>query len=223
MISTVLFDLDGTLIDSGPDLAASLNLQLERHQQPSLPYHRLRPHASSGARGMLKMGFGVEPHSPHYDELKREFLELYGCNLLANTQLFPGVPNLVGEITRSGLGWGIVTNKARHLTTPMLDHLMSGMTPGCVVCGDTTPFTKPHPEPLLEAARRLSVSPANCLYVGDDERDILAAKAAGMRSVAAKYGYLGVSRAPEEWGADDLISAPLDLLNLLSTAPYKLR
>jgi 2-phosphoglycolate phosphatase len=223
MISTVLFDLDGTLVDSAPDLAAALNLQLERHQQPPVPYQMLRPHASSGARGMLKLGFGVGPGSPDYDELKREYLELYECNLLGRTQLFPGVPNLVLAITSSGLGWGIVTNKAQYLTTPLLGQLMSGLQPGCVVCGDSTPFIKPHPEPLLEAARRLSVPPDHCLYVGDDERDILSARAAGMRSVAATYGYLGVARAPEEWGADYLISTPLDLLNLLSNAPHKLR
>ena len=223
MISTVLFDLDGTLVDSAPDLAASLNIQLARRQQQPVPYRLLRPHASSGARGMLKIGFGIEPHAPEYDGLRREFLEIYESNLLVDTQLFPGVADLLRAIELSGRGWGIVTNKAQHLTMPLLSHLSMGKAPHCVVCGDTTPFTKPHPEPLLEAARRMSVSPDRCVYVGDDERDITAARAAGMRSVAAGYGYVGVTRSPEEWGADHLISAPLDLLNLLSAAPYKLR
>lgn len=223
MISTVLFDLDGTLVDSAPDLAASLNIQLERRQRPPVPYHLLRPHASSGARGMLKMGFGVEPSSPEYMGLRDEFLDIYACNLLVTTQLFPGVTDLLLAIELSGRGWGIVTNKAQRLTTPLLNQLEGIAAPGCLVCGDSTPYTKPHPAPLLEAARRMSVSPEVCLYVGDDERDIASARAAGMRSVAARYGYLGVTRDPEDWGADDVICAPLDLLNLLSAPPHKLR
>lgn len=223
MISTVLFDLDGTLVDSAPDLAASLNIQLARHHRPPVPYHLLRPHASSGARGMLAMGFGVDSSSPAYSELRDEFIEIYACNLLSSTQLFSGVSNLLLAIEQSGRSWGIVTNKAQRLTTPLLNQFAITAAPGCVVCGDSTPFAKPHPAPLLEAARQMSVSPAECLYVGDDERDIAAARAAGMRSVAARYGYLGVTRAPEEWGADDIICAPLDLLNLLSTSPHKLR
>jgi len=220
MISTVLFDLDGTLLDSAPDLAAALNEQLQKHQRPPVPYRLLRPHASSGARGMLRGGFDVGPESPEYHALKLEFLEIYERNLLAHTQFFPRVPDLLLNIERTGRRWGIVTNKAEHLTRPLLKHFELSERSACVVCGDTTPYSKPHPAPLLEAARRMSVAPIECLYVGDDERDITAARAAGMHSVAARYGYVGATTVPEHWGADGIIDSPMELLKLLSTSPY---
>ncbi len=220
MISTILFDLDGTLIDSAPDLAAALNEQRRRRRKPPLPYHLLRLHASSGARGMIKAGFSVEANDLAYQELRDEFLEIYARELLLRTQPFPDVDNMLAAIERSGRTWGIVTNKATSLAMPLLDAFALTSRAACIVCGDSTPFTKPHPEPLLEAARRLSVTAEHCVYVGDDERDITAARAAGMRSVAAAYGYLGDSRPPSQWRADHVLAAPLDLLKLLASAPF---
>jgi N-acetyl-D-muramate 6-phosphate phosphatase len=216
MISTVLFDLDGTLLDSAPDLAAAMNEQRRRRRMPSLPYELLRIHASSGARGMIKAGFGLETDAPEYQDLRLEFLEIYERDLLNETRPFPEVGELLTAIEQSGRAWGIVTNKSEYLTLPLLEAFSLHSRAGCVVCGDTTPFTKPHPAPLLEAARRLSVDPGLCVYVGDDQRDISAARAAGMRAVAAAYGYLGDGRPPTEWGADHVVQAPLDILELLS-------
>lgn len=220
MITTVLFDLDGTLVDSAPDLAAALNAQLEIRQKPPVPYSLLRPHASSGARGMIKAGFGLEPDAPEYPALRTEFLGIYERQLLVHTQLFVGVQDLLCGIVNMGRRWGIVTNKAEYLAKPLLEPLNLHTTLGCLVCGDTTPFIKPHPAPLLEAARRMEVDPSECVYVGDDARDISAARAAGMRSIAASYGYLGTHSQPDQWGADALLSEPLELLKLLSDGQY---
>lgn len=222
MISTVLFDLDGTLIDSAPDLAAALNEQRRKRDKQPLPYALLRIHASSGARGMIKAGFGVESTDDQYPGLRAEFLEIYEHDLLLRTQPFPEVPELLAAIEKSGRTWGIVTNKAEHLTIPLLSAFALTERAGCIVCGDTTPFTKPHPAPLLEAARRLSVDVNHCVYVGDDHRDIMAARAAGMHAIAAAYGYLGDASPPTEWGADGVLTRPYDLLKVLDTAPFGL-
>lgn len=222
MISTVLFDLDGTLIDSAPDLAAALNEQRQRRNKPPLAYHSLRVHASSGARGMIKAGFAVESTEAEYQELRVEFLEIYTRDLLRRTQPFPEVLELLTAIEKSGRTWGIVTNKAESLAMPLLSAFALHERAACVVCGDTTPFTKPHPAPLFEAARRLSVDVNRCVYVGDDQRDIAAARAAGMYAIAAGYGYLGDGRPPIEWGADEILSRPSDLLKLLDIAPFGL-
>lgn len=219
MISTVLFDLDGTLVDSAPDLAAALNEQRRRRRKPPVPYEMLRIHASSGARGMIKAGFAVDPGAPEYQDLRLEFLEIYERVLLLQTRPFPDIPELLTAIEQSGRNWGIVTNKAENLTMPLLHAFALKDRAGCIVCGDTTPFIKPNPEPLLEAARRLSTETRRCVYVGDDERDVVAARAAGMYAVAAAYGYLGNERPPTEWGAHMVVDTPLDLLKFLANAP----
>jgi 2-phosphoglycolate phosphatase len=219
MISAVLFDLDGTLADTAPDLAGALNRQLQRRSRPPVPYHLLRPHASSGARGLIKQGFGMDADHPEYIPLRDEFLELYEQFLVVETVLFPDVDVLLRAIEDAGRAWGIVTNKASRFTLPLVERIGLSPRAGCVVCGDTTPHAKPHPAPLLEAARRLDVAPEACLYVGDDERDIRAARAAGMGAIAAAYGYLGTALGPHHWGADAVIQNPIDLLKLLDVRP----
>jgi phosphoglycolate phosphatase len=207
----VLFDLDGTLADTAPDLTAALNRLLAEQGRSAVPLSQTRRHTSSGARGMLGAGFGIGTDHPQYARLRDRFLALYEQALCVETTLFPGMRELLDRLESAALVWGIVTNKAERFTAPLLAAL--NMTPraGCVVCGDTTPKTKPHPEPLLHAARLLSLKPHECLYVGDDLRDVQAARAAGMPVVAVRYGYLGDDAPPEHWGADAVVDAPLDL------------
>ncbi len=168
---------------------------------------------------MIKAGFAVDPSEPEYQDLRVEFLEIYERVLLIQTQPFPDVPELLTAIEQSGRTWGIVTNKAESLAMPLLNAFALKDRARCIVCGDTTPFTKPHPEPLLEAARRVYTAARRCVYVGDDQRDIVAARAAGMYAVAAAYGYLGNERPPTEWGADLVLDTPLDLLKFLANTP----
>jgi N-acetyl-D-muramate 6-phosphate phosphatase len=214
-VQAVLFDLDGTLVDSAPDLALAAERMRAARQRPPLPLASYRPHASSGARGMIHVAFGVSPADPSYEALKREFLTHYEQCLLHHTRCFEGVDELVTTLTRRQMPWGIVTNKAQRLTEPVLAGLPTLAGAGTVVCGDTTPWPKPHPEPLREAARRLGVCPQACIYVGDDERDIVAGREAGMFTVAARYGYLGVGGETMHWGADAEVLSPLQVLKLL--------
>ncbi len=210
-LRAVLFDLDGTLADTAPDLAGAINRLLEEHGQPAVPVEHTRRHTSSGARGMIGASFGFKPDHHDYPRLRDRFLDLYGQALCVHTALFPGMDELLGRIEAASLAWGVVTNKAARFTDPLLDALGLTARAGCIVSGDTTPNTKPHPEPLLHAARQLAIEPGDCVYVGDDLRDIQAARAAGMLAVAARYGYLGDSDPPEQWGADSIIDAPLQL------------
>ena len=212
----VLFDLDGTFADTAPDLGYALNTLLETRGKPGLALEQVRMVASSGARGMLGVGFGVAPGDPGYDALAAEFLDLYERNLCRCTGLFPGIGALLDAIEARGLTWGIVTNKAERFTLPLIRLL--GLEPrvGCVVCGDTTAHRKPHPAPLLAAAERLGVEPAACIYLGDDERDMVAGRAAGMRVAVAEYGYMGLGNPPELWPADFRIREPLELLASLT-------
>lgn len=219
MIRAVLFDLDGTLADTAPDLAGALNRQRVIRGMEPLPLGELRPHASSGARGLLGAGFGIAPGQEDFESMREEFLRFYETDIAAETTLFKGVADLLDTLEARRLAWGIVTNKIERFTLPLVRLIgLSPRTP-CVISGDTTPHAKPHPAPLLEAAVRLGIEPRACLYVGDDERDIVAARAAGMRSVAVRYGYLGVASPPEAWGADAIIDTPLGLLNFLPPAP----
>jgi phosphoglycolate phosphatase len=214
-VRAVLFDLDGTFADTAPDLGRALNrMRAERSLAP-VPLEALRARASSGARGLIKAGFGLEPGSEGYEALRGRFLALYEENLCVDTRLFDGVPELVGAIEARGLRWGIVTNKAERYTGPLLRRLGVDGRAGCVVSGDSTPHIKPHPASLLRAAELLALAPAACLYVGDDLRDIQAARAAGMRFVAAGWGYLGEGGDPRAWGADAVLSRPREILSLL--------
>ena len=213
-IQAVLFDLDGTLADTAPDLGCALNrMRLARGRQ-ALPLAATRAYTSLGARGLLNIGLDVTPEHPDYDALREEFLGLYAENLCRATRLFPGMAELLAELERRAVPWGVVTNKAERFTFPLLELLgMRGRT-ACIIGGDTTGRIKPDPAPLLAASERIGIAPGRCVYVGDDRRDMQAGRAAGMKVVAARFGYLN-GTDPETWGADAIIDRPQDLLLLL--------
>jgi len=209
-----LFDFDGTFADTAPDLAAAVNAMRTKRGLEPLPAAAVRPYASMGARGLLRIGFGMTSEHAEYSAMKDEFLDNYAAAICVHTRLFPGMTELVGQLAARRIAWGIVTNKATRFTSRLVDELR--VTPACVVCGDSTPHLKPHPAPLLLAAKNLELAPADCVYVGDDLRDIQAARAAGMRCVAVDYGYHGADNpGPETWNADAIISHPRELLEHL--------
>lgn len=215
-VGAVLFDLDGTLADTAADLAHALNLQRAARGLEALPLESLRPVVSQGARGLLRKGFALTPEHEDYEAMREEFLALYARNLCVQSRLFEGIPELLDVLDARGLAWGVVTNKLDRYTRPLVAALGIAHRAGCVISGDTCERAKPHPDPLLEAARQLDLDPSTCIYLGDDERDIQAGRAAAMVPVAALYGYLGDGNPPSAWGAAHQIEHPLDLLNLLS-------
>jgi len=212
----ILFDLDGTLADTAPDLAAAVNLLRSVRGLAATPYELLRPTASAGARGMIGASFGLTPQDAGYEELRMGFFDNYQAAMAVHSSLFPGVPELLDGIQAAGLAWGIVTNKPERFTNPLVP-MIGLQEAACVVSGDTTPHPKPHPAPLLEAANRLGLAPEQCWYVGDDLRDIEAGRAAGMRTVACAWGYCGATE-PLSWQADHLLSTPDELLTLVRGA-----
>jgi phosphoglycolate phosphatase len=214
-VRAVLFDLDGTLADTAPDLGGALNRLLDEIGAPTVALEVARPLTSSGARGMLKAGLGITPDDRRYEPLKQRFLELYEQDICRETRLFDGMAALLDALDQRAVPWGVVTNKAERFTFPLLRALSLETRARCIVGGDTTPHPKPHPDPLLHAAGLLDLPPATCLYVGDDLRDIQAAQAAGMPSLAAAYGYLGEDADPTLWRADAVIGHPLEVLNHL--------
>jgi N-acetyl-D-muramate 6-phosphate phosphatase len=216
-VRAVLFDLDGTLIDSAPDLGAAADKMRVDRGLPSLPLEEYRHMAGAGARGMLGIAFGMAPDHPDYEAMREEFFANYERCMTQRTYAFEGIPELIAQLRARGLAWGVVTNKAMRFTGPLTQGMDLFATAAAVVGGDSTPHSKPHPEPLLEAARRLQLQPGQCIYVGDDERDVVAGRAAGMGTVAATYGYLGGNAAAAPWGADAHITSPLDLLALLQS------
>jgi phosphoglycolate phosphatase len=217
-IEAVLFDLDGTLIDSAPDLGAAADQMRVSRGMPSLTLDAYRPLAGSGARGMLSVAFGMTPQDPQFEAMREEFFCNYENCMTQRTYAFEGVAEMIQQLAQAGLQWGVVTNKSARFTDPLTRGMPLFSSAGAVVSGDTTPHAKPHPAPLLEAARRLGLEPARCIYVGDDERDIIAGLAAGMGTVAADYGYLGDKADTTSWGAHARIKSPLELLKLLSRA-----
>ncbi len=214
----LLFDLDGTLLDSAPDLAGTANDMRAARGAPPLPYAQLRPHAGSGARGMLGQAFGLAPGQVGYEALRDEFHTLYEGRMTRHSALFGAIEPLLAALTQAGQPWGIVTNKAMRFAGPLAAALAPLARAAVLVAGDCTPHTKPHPAPLLEAARRLGRAPGDCVYVGDDLRDMVAARAAGMGAWAAAWGYLGVEEAVDAWGADAVLAQPDQLLTLLELA-----
>lgn len=214
----LLFDLDGTLVDSAPDLAGAANDLRAEHGLAPLPLAALRPMVGAGARGMVGVAFGVTPDDERFAGLKDAFLDRYARRLLVQTRLFDAVVPLLDALDAGGQRWGIVTNKAMRFTAPIVAGLGLEQRAAVVIAGDTTPHAKPHPAPLLEAARRVGVAPQRCHYIGDDLRDIQAGRAAGMVTAAAAWGYLGQGEPIEAWGADRVLQSPDQLLKWLELA-----
>ena len=214
-IKAVLFDLDGTLADTAPDLGYALNEQRKLHNLPPLSDEAIRPQASHGAKGLLQLGFNIGPQDANFNTMREEYLKLYETHICLHTRLFPGMPELLAQLEQRGIVWGVVTNKPTRFTVPLLDQLHLTERAACIISGDTTANAKPHPEPLLTAAMEAGVTPAQCLYVGDAERDVEAAIAAGMTVVIANYGYIGENDHPENWGAHGNIDSPMDILKHL--------
>lgn len=214
-IRAVLFDLDGTLVDTAPDLGHALNLQRARHGLPPLDDAVIRPQASHGARGLLGVGFDLPPDSPHFAAMREEFLQLYADNLCRHSRPFDGIVELLAVIEARGLKWGVVTNKPARFTEPLMSILDLAERAACIVSGDTCPQSKPHPAPMLAASELCGAAPAQCLYLGDAERDIEAARAAGMPALVAAWGYLDAADVPHTWGAHAEIRHPLETLDFL--------
>jgi N-acetyl-D-muramate 6-phosphate phosphatase len=214
-ITTVLFDLDGTLADTAADLAAPVNLMRAARGLAAMPLEQLRPYASAGARGLIGAGLGVPKDAKEFPSLRDEFLQLYERNMVVHTRLFPQIEELLVGLEQRGIVWGVVSNKVERYVRPILLALGLAERSRVAIGGDTTAYAKPHPEPLLHACRLLAVSPAHTVYVGDDARDIVAGKAAGMRTVAAAYGYCGADDPPSAWGADLVIDSPSGVMQML--------
>lgn len=213
-IDAVLFDLDGTFADTAPDLTRALNIMRASRDLPPVALSVTRPVTSTGARGMLGVGFGLTPEHADFAAMREEFLGHYAQNLCVETAVFPGMHELLDEIEARGLAWGIVTNKAERFAKPLIEQMQFAGRCACLIGGDTTGKLKPSPEPLLAAARLIGRLPAACIYVGDDRRDIEAGRAAGMKTIAVRYGYLNGSE-PEGWGADYVIDTPLQVMACL--------
>jgi N-acetyl-D-muramate 6-phosphate phosphatase len=214
----VLFDLDGTLIDSAPDLAGAANDLRQAQGMPPLPFASLRPMVGAGARGMVGVAFGAKPGDAEFEGLRDAFLARYEQRMLQQTAVFDAMLPVLQSLETAGVRWGVVTNKASRFTEPIVDGLRLRTRMAALVCGDTTPHSKPHPAPLLEAARQLGIEAAACVYVGDDARDVVAGRAAGMATLAAQWGYLGNGAGIHEWGADAVLGEPSQLLNWLQLA-----
>lgn len=214
-IKGVLFDLDGTLADTAPDLGGALNDLLTRYDRPTLPLKDLRSLCSMGARGMIQRGFNLTPQDPYFEELRDEYLECYAERLVKDTVLFEGVTELIDALEAKRLRWGIVTNKFERFAKPLVAMIPTLAKTQVLVGGDTYDKPKPFPDPLIGAAQTLQLAPEELIYVGDDERDMVAAKAAGMSGIVARYGYLGNGNPPDAWPAQHHILTPLELLNLI--------
>lgn len=217
-IRAVLFDLDGTLVDSAPDLGAAADKMRTDRGLPSLPAERYRPMAGAGARGLLAEAFGLSPEDADFLPMREEFFQNYEAHLTKNTTIFVGIPELIAQLQGLGLPWGIVTNKMARFTNPLVQAMPLFSSAGTVVSGDTTAHAKPHPAPLLYAAQQLNLPASQCVYVGDDERDMVAGLAAGMMTVAATYGYLGAQTDVRQWGAHAVVNSPQALLQCLNLA-----
>lgn len=210
----VLFDFDGTLADTAADLSRAVNRLRSARGMAAMPLEQLRPHASSGARGLIAAGLGILPDHLEYNTLRESFLQHYAEKICVDTRLFPGMQDLLSALEARQLRWGIVTNKSSHLTHVLVRELGLETRTACVVCGDTTPHLKPNPASLLHAARELALAPRECVYLGDDLRDIQAARSAGMRCISVGWGY---GTGIESWQADAVIGHPLDLVEHLGS------
>ncbi len=214
-VQTVLFDLDGTLLDTAPDLASALNVVLVEQQHDPLPLVQIRPWVSKGAITIVKNGFNLTDHDPNIKYLRQRFLDIYANNLVEQTCLFEGMAEVLETLEQRGIQWGIVTNKSGWLTEPLLQQLGLQKRSVCNISGDTLPQRKPHPAPLLHACQLARSTPDKCIYVGDALSDIEAGIRAGMRTLVALYGYIDANETPTKWGASGMLEQPLDLLEWL--------
>lgn len=214
-----MFDLDGTLADTAPDLAIALNQTLERHGRKPLSLEQIKPSVSHGAAALIRFGFGLGPEDSEFEPLRQELLQFYSTDNGRHTTLFPGIDELLLQLEQHGLRWGVVTNKPTWLTDPLMQHLGLSQRADAVVSGDTTRHSKPHPEPILHACRVVGSTPAECIYVGDAQRDIEAGREAGTATLVAMFGYLGRDDRPAEWQADGMIERPADILRWVGIEP----
>lgn len=212
-IRTVLFDLDGTLADTAPDLAFALNAVLRQHQREPLPLTDIRPVVSHGSIGLIRLGFGLSPDDPEFGPVREELLAIYAEHLANDTRLFPGMDAVLARLEQSGRNWGVVTNKPAWLTEPLLEQMGLAQRAACIISGDTLPKRKPHPEPVLMACELAGSRPSECVYVGDAERDVQAGRNANVHTLIALFGYLGDEDEPQSWGANGLVAQPQDIID----------
>lgn len=211
MITTILFDLDGTLVDTAPDMAHSLNLLLEEQGKASLPHDVIRPHVSNGSEALVKLGFGDQLANERLDELKQRYLQIYQDNIHIHSSLFDGMETLLREIEAAGKKWGVVTNKPSWLTEPLLQSMGLAERSACMVSGDTTEQRKPHPQPMYHACELIGVPSTECVYIGDAQRDVEAGNNANMKTIIASYGYIGDWEDINSWGANAVIDTPAEI------------
>ncbi len=216
MITTVLFDLDGTLADTAPDLANALNATMQSRNLQPLPLSTIRPTVSLGGNAMIKLAFGLEENDPGFDEIRDDFLNYYRNNIANESTLFAGIEQVLQQLEQRNISWGIVTNKTEWLTTPLLQALDIEQRAACVVCGDTTGYRKPHPAPVIHACELMKSKPETTVYIGDAERDIESGRGAGTKTVVALYGYIEEGADPKDWCADDFINTPDDIHECLA-------
>jgi 2-phosphoglycolate phosphatase len=213
MISSVFFDLDGTLADTAPDLAAALNQILQERNKPAISLETIRPSVSLGGNAMIKLAFAIEEDDPEFEDLKQRFLEIYHERLHQDTHVFPGINNVLNYLEEQNLIWGVVTNKPEWLTNPVMEQLNLAQRAACIVSGDTTEYSKPHPGPMLHACEMAHCDPETSLYIGDALRDIEAGRAAGMKTLTADYGYIANDENPEDWNADGSIASAEEIID----------
>jgi phosphoglycolate phosphatase len=215
-IRTILFDLDGTLADTAPDLAYALNRVLLEQGREPLPFEVIRPVVSHGGLALTRLGFGIEADHPDFPALYQRLLDIYGDNIARETTLFPGMAELLHSLEQHHMNWGVVTNKPARLTEPLMDALGLSQRAACIVSGDTCTNRKPHPEPILYGCRLAGSEAAQCLYIGDAQRDIEAGNRAGLRTVVALFGYIGADDRPEDWQADVLLNSPKEIADWIA-------